>query len=57
MPLVAGAVLPLVGYEGIFLGAAALILVSIPFVFAMEGNRTRHPGPADGSPIRPQEGS
>jgi predicted MFS family arabinose efflux permease len=36
MPLVAGAVLPHVGYEGIFLGAAGLILVSIPFALAME---------------------
>ena len=36
MPLVAGALLPMIGYEGIFLGAAGLILISIPFVMAMK---------------------
>lgn len=36
MPLVAGALLPVIGYEGIFLGAAGLILISIPFVLAMK---------------------
>jgi len=36
MPLVAGAVLPLVGYEGVFLGTAGLILLSIPFAAALK---------------------
>lgn len=36
MPLVAGAVLPYIGYEGIFLGTAGLILLSIPFALAMQ---------------------
>ena len=36
MPLVAGALLPMIGYEGIFLGAAGLILISIPFLMAMK---------------------
>jgi MFS family permease len=36
MPLVAGALLPTIGYEGIFLGAAGLILLSIPFAIAMK---------------------
>ena len=31
MPMVAAAVLPLIGYDGIFLGTAGLILLSIPF--------------------------
>ncbi len=36
MPLLAGALLPLIGYEGIFLGTSGLILISIPFVLAMK---------------------
>jgi predicted MFS family arabinose efflux permease len=36
MPLVAGALLPTIGYEGIFLGTAGLILLSIPFALAMQ---------------------
>lgn len=36
MPLVAGALLPTIGYEGIFLGTAGLILLSIPFSLAMQ---------------------
>jgi len=35
MPLVAGAILPFIGYEGIFWGTAGLILLSIPFALAM----------------------
>ena len=41
MPLVAGAVLPFVGYSGIFLGTGCLIACSIPFAVAM-----RHARPA-----------
>ncbi len=37
MPLIAGAVLPLIGYEGIFLGTAVLIALSVPFALAMKG--------------------
>ncbi len=36
VPMIAGAVLPYIGYEGIFLGAAGMILISIPFALAME---------------------
>jgi len=36
MPLVAGALLPVIGYTGIFWGTAGLILFSIPFALAME---------------------
>ena len=35
MPLVAGALLPLIGYEGIFLGTAGLILLSVPFALGL----------------------
>jgi predicted MFS family arabinose efflux permease len=35
MPLIAGALLPLIGYEGIFLGTAGLITLSIPFALAL----------------------
>jgi hypothetical protein len=33
MPLIAGALLPDVGYEGIFAGTAATILALIPFAW------------------------
>ena len=36
MPLVAGILLPTIGYEGIFWGAAALIILSIPFAMALK---------------------
>lgn len=39
MPLVAGALLPLIGYSGVFIGTAALIALSIPFALAMRGAR------------------
>jgi predicted MFS family arabinose efflux permease len=35
MPLLAGVLLPVIGYEGIFAGTAGLILLSIPFALAM----------------------
>jgi predicted MFS family arabinose efflux permease len=35
IPLVAGALLPFIGYEGIFWGTAALILLSVPFALAL----------------------
>jgi predicted MFS family arabinose efflux permease len=35
MPIVAGLMLPLVGYEGVFIGTAALILLSVPFTLAI----------------------
>jgi len=40
MPLISGAVLPLIGYRGIFWGTAALILLTIPFALAIEVKRT-----------------
>lgn len=36
MPLLAGALLPVIGYPGIFLGAAGLIVLSIPFALSMK---------------------
>ncbi len=36
MPLVAGLLLPVIGYSGIFLGTAGLILLSIPFALSMQ---------------------
>jgi MFS family permease len=35
MPLVSGALLPIIGYEGVFLGTAALITLSLPFALAL----------------------
>jgi MFS family permease len=35
MPLVAGALLPLIGYEGVFWGTAAIIMISVPFALAL----------------------
>ena len=35
MPLIAGALLPVIHYEGVFMGTAGLILLSIPFALAM----------------------
>ncbi len=35
-PLLAGALLPVIGYSGIFWGAAGIILLSIPFTLAMK---------------------
>jgi predicted MFS family arabinose efflux permease len=45
MPLVAGAVLPYIGYEGIFLGTAVIIGLSIPFALSLQ---TRN------APVAPQ---
>ena len=36
MPLIAGAVLPYIGYEGIFLGTAVIIGLSIPFALSLQ---------------------
>jgi predicted MFS family arabinose efflux permease len=36
MPFLAGALLPIVQYQGVFLGAAALILISIPFARSLQ---------------------
>jgi predicted MFS family arabinose efflux permease len=35
MPLLAGALLPLVGYQGVFLGTAGLIVLSVPFALGL----------------------
>ncbi len=39
MPLIAGALLPYIGYAGIFWGTAGLILLSIPFALAMRAEQ------------------
>ena len=36
MPFLAGALLPIIQYRGVFLAAAALILLSIPFARALQ---------------------
>ncbi|MBN1582055.1 MAG: MFS transporter [Anaerolineae bacterium] len=36
MPLVAGALMPLIGYEGIFVMAAGLIVLSVPFAVSLK---------------------
>lgn len=36
MPFLAGALLPIINYEGVFLGTAVLILISIPFARALQ---------------------
>jgi predicted MFS family arabinose efflux permease len=36
MPLVAGALIPFIGYGGVFLGTAALIILSVPFALALQ---------------------
>ncbi|NBD34480.1 MAG: MFS transporter [Chloroflexi bacterium] len=43
MPLIAGALLPLIGYSGVFWGTAGLILLSIPFALAMQTDRAPQP--------------
>jgi len=39
MPLLAGALLPYIGYEGIFAGTAGMILASIPFAWMLKVSR------------------
>lgn len=46
MPLVAGSVLPLIGYKGVFIGTAVLIALSIPFAMALKVESGRIPVPA-----------
>ena len=51
MPLIAGALLPHIGYSGIFLGTAGIILISIPFALAMRATPIPQPKgvvPAEG---------
>jgi predicted MFS family arabinose efflux permease len=43
MPIVAGAVLPLIDYEGVFVGTAVLILLSVPFALALKGREALAP--------------
>jgi hypothetical protein len=40
MPLVAGALLPIIKYEGIFLGTGALVLLSVPFALALRTSQS-----------------
>ena len=35
MPLIAGALLPIIGYDGIFIGTGAIIACSVPFALAL----------------------
>ncbi|MBN1933890.1 MAG: MFS transporter [Anaerolineae bacterium] len=46
MPFLAGALLPVIRYEGIFLAAAGLILLSIPFARALQVRSVATPQPA-----------
>jgi len=39
VPLIAGALLPYIGYEGVFAGAAGMILLSVPFAWALGAKR------------------
>jgi predicted MFS family arabinose efflux permease len=54
MPFLAGALLPIVQYEGIFYGSAVLILISIPFARALQVRaptsvpQTAQPAPSGG---------
>ena len=43
MPIVAGVLLPIIHYTGIFWGTAALILLSVPFALALDVNRVPQP--------------
>lgn len=43
MPLVAGALLPIVKYEGVFLGTAVLIALSVPFALALRASKPAVP--------------
>jgi len=47
MPIIAGILLPIIKYEGVFLGTAGLILLSIPFALAM---KVQAPAKAQTSP-------
>lgn len=49
MPIIAGALLPLVGYEGVFLGTAGLILLSIPFALGLKVSEIPAPRAAPAS--------
>jgi predicted MFS family arabinose efflux permease len=43
VPLLAGALFPIVGYEGIFIGAGGLILLSLPFTLSLRVSRPAAP--------------
>ncbi len=43
MPFIAGALLPVINYQGVFFGAALLILISIPFARALQVKSLREP--------------
>ena len=46
MPFLASALLPFIQYRGVFLGSAALILLSIPFARALQVHVPSVPQPA-----------
>jgi predicted MFS family arabinose efflux permease len=43
MPFLAGALLPVINYQGVFMGAALLILISIPFARALQVQSIKQP--------------
>jgi predicted MFS family arabinose efflux permease len=45
MPLVAGSLLSVIGYEGIFLGTAAIIMISVPFALGLQTGSPPAAGP------------
>ena len=41
VPIIAGALLPFIGYEGVFWGSAVLIMISVPFALALRVSDAR----------------
>ena len=50
MPFVAGALLPVINYQGVFFGAALLILVSIPFARVLQVQSSKQTAAAATTP-------
>jgi predicted MFS family arabinose efflux permease len=50
MPFIAGALLPVINYQGVFFGAALLILVSIPFARVLQVQSSKQAAPAAATP-------
>jgi MFS family permease len=45
MPLLFGALVPIIGYSGVYLGSAAIIALSVAFALAMRAPAQREPSP------------
>jgi predicted MFS family arabinose efflux permease len=45
MPLLFGALVPIIGYSGVYMGSAAIIAVSVAFALAMRAPARREPSP------------